>query len=217
MSEMRQELMDRVNTIMTKANEYKDSFSKYSYLWVDDRKEFMKQFLIYNHVLTPEEIEAHAETGVPESPPTLEQFKEQVTQKMAKIIFPNYLKLFLLFIFLQVDSYEHIYEDVTKLEDIRTIDKWFRVDSKPFKQNLLNTVKKWSLMFKQHLMDDVTNSLKELDEFIKVKDINLAKDVKDGDYTHLVSMMGHLGDVREKTAHYDNIFEPIEQKIELLK
>jgi len=182
--------MDRVNTIMTKANEYKDSFSKYSYLWVDDRKEFMKQFLIYNHVLTPEEIEAHVETGVPESPPTLEQFKEQV------------------------DPYEHIYEDFTKLEDIRTIDKWFRVDSKPFKQNLLNTVKKWSLTFKQHLMDDVTNSLKEFDEFIKVKDISLAKDVKDGDYTHLVSMMGHLGDVREKTAHYDNIFEPIEQKIE---
>ena len=80
LSEMRQELMDRVNTIMTKANEYKDSFSKYSYLWVDDRKEFMKQFLLYNHVLTPEEIEAHAETGVPESPPTLEQFKEQVKQ-----------------------------------------------------------------------------------------------------------------------------------------
>ena len=36
----------------------------------------MRQFLLYNHVLTPEEIEA----GVPESPPTLEQFKEQVKQ-----------------------------------------------------------------------------------------------------------------------------------------
>lgn len=104
-----------------------------------------------------------------------------------------------------------------KLEDVRTIDKWFRVDSKPFKQNLLNTVKKWSLMFKQHLMDDVMNSLKELDEFIKVKDVHLAKEVKEGDYHHLVSMMGHLGDVREKTTQYDNMFEPIKQKIELLK
>ena len=78
LSDMRQELMERVNSILTKSNEFKDSFNKYSYLWVDDRKEFMKQFLLYNHVLTPEEIEAHAETGVPESPPTLEQFKEQV-------------------------------------------------------------------------------------------------------------------------------------------
>lgn len=38
----------------------------------------MRQFLMYNHVLTAEEIEAHAEEGVPECPPTLEQFKEQV-------------------------------------------------------------------------------------------------------------------------------------------
>ena len=78
LSEMRQDLMERVNSIVNKANEFKDSFSKYSYLWVDDRKEFMRQFLLYNHVLTQEEIEAHAETGVPESPPTLEQFKAQV-------------------------------------------------------------------------------------------------------------------------------------------
>ena len=38
----------------------------------------MKQFLSYGHVLTPEEIEAHADEGVPENPPTLDMFKEQV-------------------------------------------------------------------------------------------------------------------------------------------
>jgi len=64
--------------IMNKACEYRNSFDSYSYLWVDDRNEFMRQFLLYNHVLTAEEIEAHAEEGVPECPPTLEQFKEQV-------------------------------------------------------------------------------------------------------------------------------------------
>ena len=78
LSDMRQDLMERVNSIVHKANEFKDSFNKYAYLWVDDRKEFMRQFLLYNHVLTQEEIEANVETGVPESPPTLEQFKGQV-------------------------------------------------------------------------------------------------------------------------------------------
>ena len=78
LSDMRHDLMERITAILTKANEFKYSFNKYAYLWVDDRKEFMKQFLLYNHVLTPEEIEAHSETGVPESPPTLEQFKGQV-------------------------------------------------------------------------------------------------------------------------------------------
>ena len=74
----RQELMDRMQNIMNKSMEYRNSFDNYAYLWVDDRNEFMRQFLLYNHVLTTEEIEAHAEDGVPECPPTLNQFKEQV-------------------------------------------------------------------------------------------------------------------------------------------
>jgi len=56
-----------------------NSFDNYAYLWIDDRNEFMKQFLTYGHVLTTEEIEAHAEEGVPENPPTLDMFKDQVT------------------------------------------------------------------------------------------------------------------------------------------
>ena len=67
-----------ISAIMNKACDYRNSFDTYSYLWVDDRSEFMRQFLLYNHVLTAEEIEAHAEEGVPECPPTLDQFKEQV-------------------------------------------------------------------------------------------------------------------------------------------
>ena len=78
LSEIKQELMDRVSSIMTKANDYRHSFSAYEYLWVDDRQEFMRQFLLYNHVLTAEEIELNADEGFPECPPTLEQFKEQV-------------------------------------------------------------------------------------------------------------------------------------------
>ena len=76
--DMRSDLMDRITNIMTKACDHRSTFDTYSYLWVDDRKQFMEQFLLYNHVLTPEEIEAHTEEGVPECPPTLDQFKEQV-------------------------------------------------------------------------------------------------------------------------------------------
>ena len=76
--EMREELMNCVQGIMNKACDYRNSFDNYAYLWVDDRTEFMRQFLLYNHVLSAEEIEAHADDGVPECPPTLQQFKEQV-------------------------------------------------------------------------------------------------------------------------------------------
>ena len=70
--------MDRVQNIMNKSVEFRNSFDNYSYLWVDDMSEFMRQFLLYNHVLTAEEIDAHVEDGVPECPPTLAQFKEEV-------------------------------------------------------------------------------------------------------------------------------------------
>lgn len=78
LSDMRNDLMERVQNMMNKACEYRNSFDNYAYLWTDDRNEFMRQFLLYNHVLTTEEIEAHAEEGVPENPPTLNQFKDQV-------------------------------------------------------------------------------------------------------------------------------------------
>lgn len=71
---------------------YRNSFESYSYLWVDDRQEFLDQFLLYGHVLTADEIEAAGEDGVPHTPPVLEQYKEQV------------------------DTYERIYMDVKDFE-----------------------------------------------------------------------------------------------------
>ncbi|XP_077869744.1 dynein beta chain, ciliary-like [Saccoglossus kowalevskii] len=193
LSEMRQDLMDRVQGVMTKAQEYRNSFDNYAYLWVDDRKEFMRQFLLYNHVLTTEEIETHADEGVPESPPTLDQFKEQV------------------------DSYEKIYLEVETVGGNEMFDSWFRVDARPFKQALLNIVKRWSFMFKQHLIDHVTNSLSDLQDFIKLADSGLTKSVEEGDYDGLVEVMGHLMAVKDRQATTDEMFEPLKQTIELLK
>ena len=89
--DMREEIVSRVGAAIDKAIEYRNSFDSYAYLWVDDRVEFMKQFLLYGHVLTADEIELAGEEGVPESPPTLAQFKDQV------------------------DGYEQIYTELSQL------------------------------------------------------------------------------------------------------
>lgn len=133
LSDMRNTLMERIQKIMSICRDYRSSFDHYSYLYVDDRKEFMRQFLLYGHVLTAEEIEAHAENGVPEAPPTLQQFKEQI------------------------DLYEKIYLEVSLLEPVNVFDSWMEVDAHPFKTSLLGIIKRWSFMFKQHLIDHVTN------------------------------------------------------------
>lgn len=87
---MREEILSRVTSVIEQSTKYRDSYSSYSYLWVDDRQVFLGDFLLYGHVLTPEEIDQAGDEGVPEQPPTLEKFKKQV------------------------DSYEAVYLEVEK-------------------------------------------------------------------------------------------------------
>uniref|UniRef100_A0A4W6G4Y5 Dynein axonemal heavy chain 17 n=1 Tax=Lates calcarifer TaxID=8187 RepID=A0A4W6G4Y5_LATCA len=160
--------------------------------WTTGR-EFMRQFLLYGHVLTSQEMEVYADDGVPESPPTLDNFREQV------------------------DGYEKIYEEVQALEPVHVFHGWMRVDGRSMKSALLNIIKKWSFMFKQHLIDHVTNSLSDLEKFISVAEAGLGQRVEEGDYDGLVGVMGHLLAVKERQNSTDAMFEPLQQTIALLK
>ncbi|GCC24108.1 hypothetical protein chiPu_0002508 [Chiloscyllium punctatum] len=193
LTEMREEIMTLVITTMRQAEKYEESFDSYSYLWVDDRNEFLEEFLIYGRVLTQEEIESYGEGGVPPTPPTLEQFKNQI------------------------DSYEQLYEEVLKFETVKILDSWFKIDCRPFRQALLNLIKRWSLLFKQYLINHVTDSLSTLEAFIKETNAELSKTVKEGDLKALIQVMGYLKKVKERQVTTDNMFEPLKQTIELLK
>ncbi|KAG7469713.1 hypothetical protein MATL_G00131750 [Megalops atlanticus] len=193
LADLRQEVMERVDDVIKKALQYRSIFDCYAHLWLDDRAEFMGQFLLYGHALTAEEVDGFGEDVFPESPPTIEQFKEQI------------------------DIYENMYIHVSKTEDSKVFDSWFRVDIKSFKMSLLNTIKKWSWMFKEHLMTYVTDSLNELEEFIKVTDRGLKQPVKEGDYGGLVEIMGLLLAVRDRQVITDKLFEPLKDTITLLE
>ncbi|KAJ7315905.1 hypothetical protein JRQ81_002067 [Phrynocephalus forsythii] len=191
--EMREEVANLVVSAMKQGEEYEDSFEKYSYLWMDDPHEFMQRFLTFGRALTTEELESHAEEYLPHVAPTLEQFQ------------------------LQIDTYEKLYEEVSKFENTKVFNGWLQSDCRPFKQALLNTIKRWSLMFKQHLIDHVTTSLQSLAAFMKEANAGLTKPLKEGDYDGLVEMMGHLMRVKERQVATDTMFEPLKQTIELLK
>ena len=55
-------------------------------------------------------------------------------------------------------------------------------------------------MFKQYLIDHVTNTLNDLAAFIKTTNAGLTKPVEEGDYDGLVECMGHLMAVKERTS-----------------
>lgn len=78
LADMRHLLMDRVQGVMAACCEFRNSLERYGYLYVDDRKEFMRHFLLYGHAPSSEEKEGDSEDPVSESPPTLESFREQV-------------------------------------------------------------------------------------------------------------------------------------------
>ncbi|XP_009072064.1 PREDICTED: dynein heavy chain 9, axonemal-like, partial [Acanthisitta chloris] len=117
----------------------------------------------------------------------------------------------------QIDSYEKIYEEVNHIEPIHIVHSWMRVDARPFKAALLNEIKRWSLVFKQHLLDHVTHSLADLEEFIKTAEKGLSRKVEKGDYNGLVEVMGHLLAVKERRSATDAMFEPLKETIELLR
>ncbi|KAJ0060498.1 hypothetical protein NL108_014189, partial [Boleophthalmus pectinirostris] len=193
LQDMRTRLMSRVHSVVAACGEYRSSLEPYSYLYVEERREFMRQFLLYGRVLTSHEMEMYADSTVPESPPTLDNFREQV------------------------DSYEKIYEEIQALQPVHVFDGWMRVDARSMKTALLNIVKKWSFMFKQHLMTHVTNSLSELELFIRETEQGLEQRVDEGDYNGLVGLMSHLLAVKDRQGSTDAMFEPIQQTIALLR
>lgn len=78
LAEMRHLLMERVQGVMATCCEFRSSLERYSYLYMDDRKEFMRHFLQYGRGFSSQDVEAFAEESLPESTPTLENFREQV-------------------------------------------------------------------------------------------------------------------------------------------
>lgn len=77
LSDLRQEIMDRVENVLEKAKGYQERFECYEHLWLENRVKVLGQFLSYGRVLTAEEMEDCADL-LPESPPSIQNFKEQV-------------------------------------------------------------------------------------------------------------------------------------------
>lgn len=78
LADMRQLLMGRVKEVMATCCQFQNSLESYSYLYVDDRKEFMRHFLLYGH--GNQETGGYSDDCMSESPPTLDNFRKQVDQ-----------------------------------------------------------------------------------------------------------------------------------------
>ncbi|NWY63744.1 DYH9 protein, partial [Erithacus rubecula] len=188
----RQELLSRAGAAVAACCEHRAGLERFSQLCGEDRREQCRQLLLCGRSL-PADGEPQPQDGVPAAPPALQQIREQL------------------------GSYERLYEEVAQLQPICTFQGWLRLDARPFRAALLNEIKRWSLVFKQHLLDHVTHSLADLEEFIQTTEKGLSRKVEEGDSGGLVEVMGHLLAVKERHSATDAMFEPLKETIELLR
>lgn len=187
--DMQQEIMDGVNKVVQEAAEFCRGFERYSYLWLEDRLQCMELFLEYGRILDVDEVEEVAlkEPNAPQPcAPSIEAFREQI------------------------DIYESLTQEVEDIPAYEVFNAWFQVDVRPFRQALINIVRKWGNMFKEHLVNRVTNNLCDLAEFIRKADEGLLQTVKEGDYEGLVNIMAYLMHVKERAVVTDEMFEPMQ-------
>lgn len=196
--ELKDELEYKVQSVTNKITEhYEAGPGKFSHLWTDDRDDFLRQFLLYNHVLTQEEVDAWREDNpdkpFPETPPTLDQYKENI------------------------DKFNALAEEVNAIEDTHIFDKWYKVDNRPFRTALHTVVTKWGYMFIQQMSDNLSDTVAELGAFIKIAQEKLDAPIPEDDYDGLVEIMQALGDVKSREEDTDAVFEPLQQRVALLQ
>ena len=117
----------------------------------------------------------------------------------------------------EIDHYEALWEEVKLLPNTKIFQSWFKVDMSPFKTTLMTTIKRWSYVFKKHLLDHVVDSLAELDSFIERADLGMLAQVHEGDYNGLVKIMELLKQVKERQRGTDDMFEPLKEIVALLR
>ncbi|CAF1051829.1 unnamed protein product, partial [Rotaria magnacalcarata] len=191
LNDRRLKIMERLRDTMKEANDWKEDVNEYAYLWLDDRKEHMRQFLLYGRALEENEIENRE--LIIETPPSLVQFQNQI------------------------DLFQSIYSDIDSWNQTFLFNSWLRVDARPIKRQLLNLVNKWINLYKNYLIDHVTVSLNELELFIKHASDMLQRQVRSDDLKSLIEMMTFLSQVRTRQEYTDDMAEPIKDIIELLK
>lgn len=75
------DILTNIDKVIEESYEFCDSFENYSYLWLDDRDQFLEQFLNYGRQLSMEEMELvnlNDPLAPKLSPPRMEQFREQI-------------------------------------------------------------------------------------------------------------------------------------------
>lgn len=117
-------------------------YEPYSWLWLNDKQEYLDNFLRFAKHLTEEERDILAQ-----SPPNLSEYLKEKNPELADFK-------------LEIDYFMELYKKCDQIENEKIFYRWFKINNKLFKQTLLNIVCKWANVLKTHLIDQVNSRFK---------------------------------------------------------
>ncbi|XP_047352693.1 dynein beta chain, ciliary-like [Vespa velutina] len=196
---MLEETSNRIKLGLFKAEEYVETFKPFSWLWLDDKKDYLDLFLRFGRKLTKEEkdIIIRLSDNLPD------------TLKERTPILADYKR--------EINFFMDLYKECDQIEDEHILSCWLKIDLKPFKQNLLNVICKWANVLKHHLMEGVNTDLKNLSIFLNEASNKFSQPIKEDDYEDLLKTIYFLKEIRDRQYEIDDMFEPVKETIELLK
>ena len=168
-------------------------FTAFSSLWTNDREKSFRQFITkHNDVEEDPDAAAGEKTeffGVP-----LECFDQKIAQ------------------------YKRIMQQVNDLSS-STVIGWLRTDCKPIIITLKEYCRSWVSMYAGYIVERISSSLLELNEFIKQADEGLNEEVTDGeqDESALRRVLKHIRDCKVRDPLIKAMFDPISKGIQVLR
>ncbi|XP_015433748.1 PREDICTED: dynein beta chain, ciliary-like [Dufourea novaeangliae] len=196
---MLEETCNRVKLALAEVKEHAQIYETFSWLWIDDKQEYLDYFLRYAKYVSPTDREMLAEHPdyVPENfkpkKPDLSDFKQEI------------------------DYFMSLYESCDQNSNEYVACTWLRLDVKPFKQSLLNLICKWANVLKEYLVNLITKQLEDLAEFLKAAMENFTQSIQEDDYDALLVTISYLKEIRDRQFEIEDMFDPIKKTIELLQ
>ncbi|RLU17527.1 hypothetical protein DMN91_009762 [Ooceraea biroi] len=196
---MLEETCNRIKLGLVQAQEYIVIFEPFSWLWLDDKQQYLNSFLRFGRALMDEEkrMLVHEPESLSESlkerKPGLADFKREI------------------------DYFMGLYKKFDEFENEKIFLRWLRLDTRAFKQAVLNVICKWTNLFKTHLVNRVNSQLKSLSEFLTNALKKFTQPIAPDDYEDLLNTIYYLKEVRDRQYQIDDMWEPIKATIDLLK
>ncbi|XP_037911922.1 dynein beta chain, ciliary-like [Hermetia illucens] len=195
LSKVHSDITKKVKYLIIDIRNYSKQFNEYSYLWTDDKAQYLAEFKKYGRPLTDIEREVIGtnEFTVKDEAPTLDMYKEQI------------------------NKFQAVYDKIMEWETFRDFGSWFRLDQKGFKFSVLNEASMWGGMFKQDLINRVVDALQELEDFIDEADAAMKMELDKDNLEGLLKIMNVLNQVNDRQYTYDYMFEPLREVVDVLR